>query len=121
MSESNRNGLMPIIAQAIQKMEVEQGCSIPLDKVNLAELQRITGITRAKLRRLKKLGVKELASPLLPQSAKPSLMDAYSGITDNMLKQGITNSRVILECLQTHGFTGGITTVKRDLSRFVVK
>lgn len=116
MSESNRNGLMPIIAQAIQKMEVEQGCSIPLEKVNLAELQRITGITRGKLRRLKKLGFKELSTPLLPQSAKPTLMDAYSGITDNMLKQGITNSRVILECLQTHGFTGGITTVKRYIS-----
>ena len=41
MNESPRNGLVPIIAQAIEKMEAEKGESIPLDEISLAELGRL--------------------------------------------------------------------------------
>ena len=42
-----------IISQAIDEMKAIQGDSFSLDKVNLAELERRTGISRARLRRLK--------------------------------------------------------------------
>lgn len=54
MKEENSNGLYDIIAQAIEEMKHEQGKNFSLGKINLAELQRRTGISRAKLRRLKK-------------------------------------------------------------------
>ena len=57
------NGLDSIIAQAIEEMKAEQGASFHLEHLNLAELERRTGISRARLRRLQKTGfVPEFAS-----------------------------------------------------------
>ena len=50
MNKPIGNGLEPIIAQAIEEIKQEQGKSFDLSKINLAELQRRTGISRAKLR-----------------------------------------------------------------------
>ena len=44
------------ISQAIDEMKKEQGDSLDLSKINLAELERRTGISRSKLRRLKRNG-----------------------------------------------------------------
>ena len=41
------------ITQAIEEMKHKQGDSFSYSKMNLAELSRMTGISRAKLRRLK--------------------------------------------------------------------
>ena len=56
MKDINGNGLDGIISHAIEEMKHEQGDNFSLEKINLAELQRRTGISRAKLRRLKKNG-----------------------------------------------------------------
>lgn len=56
MKENKSNGLDDIISQAIEEMKLEQGNHFSLEKINLAELERRTGISRAKLRRLKKNG-----------------------------------------------------------------
>ena len=56
------NGLYPIITQALEEMKSEQGDSFRLEEVNLSELERRTGISRAKLRRLKKDGFKSAAA-----------------------------------------------------------
>ena len=42
-----------IITQAIDEMKAAQGDSFSLEKINLAELERRTGISRVRLRRLK--------------------------------------------------------------------
>ena len=47
------NGFLPIIAQAIAEMEETHGEFSSIDEVNLAELGRRTGLSRAKLRRLR--------------------------------------------------------------------
>ena len=47
------NDLTEIITQALNELKSEQGNNFNLDKVNLAELERRTGISRGKLRRLK--------------------------------------------------------------------
>ena len=41
------NGLYPIITQALEEMKSEQGNSFRLEKVNLSELERRTGVSRA--------------------------------------------------------------------------
>ena len=49
MKELMSNGFANSIAQAIEEMKVEQGDSFSLEHVNLAELERRTGVSRGKL------------------------------------------------------------------------
>lgn len=56
MNENKSHGLVAIIAQAIEIMEAKLGRPLSLDKVNLAELGRLTGLSRSKLRTLKRKG-----------------------------------------------------------------
>ena len=51
---TNRNDLQTIITQALEQMKREQGENFDPSHVNLAELERRTGISRARLRRLSK-------------------------------------------------------------------
>ena len=111
MDTNKRNGLVPIIAQAIEEMEVETGFSIPLENINLAELERRTGLSRSKLRTLQAKGFKEQPHGLKGKP-KGGILKGYTGILDSLLSQGITNSVVCLERLRQEGFTGGKTTVK---------
>lgn len=61
MNKHNGNDLyIEIIAQAIEEMKEVQGESFSLENVNLAELERRTGITRARLRRMKANGFKSV-------------------------------------------------------------
>ena len=53
MNEGNRNDLQEILTQALNEMKEESGEKFNINKVNLAELERRTGISRGKLRRLK--------------------------------------------------------------------
>ena len=46
------NGFDVSISQAIEEMKSELGDCFSLEKINLAELGRRTGVSRAKLRRL---------------------------------------------------------------------
>ena len=59
MKEPSGNGYVPIIAQAIEEMKAEWGDTFSLEQINLAELERRTGISRGKLRRLKKNGFQD--------------------------------------------------------------
>lgn len=103
------NGLYPIIAQALEEMKSEQGSSFRLEKVNLSELQRRTGISRSRLRRLQKNGFQEESKR---KKKRKSILDGYTSIIDNLLRQGIKNSAVCFERLKSEGYTGGITIVK---------
>ena len=51
MNEGNRNDLQEILTQALNEMKEESGEKFNINKVNLAELERRTGISRGKLRR----------------------------------------------------------------------
>ena len=103
------NGLYPIITQALEEMKSEQGDSFRLEEVNLSELERRTGISRAKLRRLKKDGFKSVNRS---KKKRKSILDGYTSIIDNLLSRGIRNSSVCFECLKRQGYPGGITIVK---------
>ena len=106
------NGFLPIIAQAIAEMEEIHGEFSSIDEVNLAELGRRTGLSRSKLRRLKRNGFCEKLHGLKGQK-KEHILDGYSSALDALLKSGVSNSKVCLERLQAIGFTGGQSTVKR--------
>ena len=112
MKENKSNGLDDIISQAIEEMKLEQGNHFSLEKIDLAELERRTGISRAKLRRLKKNGFTPKPHGLEGRKAPHSILTGYTAILDDLLGKEVTNSSVFLERLQSVGFSGGLTTVK---------
>ena len=113
MKESKSNGLENIISQAIEEMKSEQGNNFSLDKINLAELERRTGVSRARLRRLKANHFNQKPHGLVGQKQQSNVLSGYSAYLDKLLCQGITNSVVCLERLQAIGFEGSLSTVKR--------
>lgn len=53
MKKPNFAAMNPVVAEAIQQIMAEQGDKFSLEEINLADLGRRTGISRAKLRRMK--------------------------------------------------------------------
>lgn len=112
MKELYGNGYVPSIAQAIEEMKAEKGESFSPERINLAELERRTGISRGKLRRLKQNGFKNIPKGSDSRKHKITKLTGYTGIIDALLKQGVSNSTVILNRLQESGFEGKLTIVK---------
>lgn len=110
------NDLTEIIAQTLFEMKMEQGEKFNPDKVNLAELERRTGISRAKLRRIKKAGFIDLPHALTGRKAEHTLLTGFTGIIDGLLRKGVTNSSVCYDRLRENGFQGGLTIVKEYIS-----
>ncbi len=73
------NDFLPIIAQAIAEMEEAHGAFESIDEINLAELSRRTGLSRAKLRHLKANGFRETPHGLSGQH-REQILDGYSSI-----------------------------------------
>ena len=100
------------ITQAIEEMKAEAGESFSLEKLNLSELERRSGVSRMRLRRLKKNNFEFKphgnAGRISPQRG----LTGYTAILDSLLMSGVTNSVVCLERLQQAGFPGGLTAVK---------
>ena len=109
------NGFLPIIAQAIAEMEETHGEFKSIAEINLAELSRRTGLSRAKLRRLKANGFRETAHGLTGHQ-KEKILDGYTALLDSLLRNGVSNSSVRLERLRLMGFTGSQSTVKRYIA-----
>ena len=108
MKEILGNGLDTIVSQALQKMKEEKGESFRIETVNLATLQRMTGISRARLRRWKR----NLLSPEQCSRKKKSILSDYTSVLDRLLSSGISNTVICFERLKQLGYTGGHTTVK---------
>ena len=94
-------------------MKSEQGDKFDINRINLAEMERRTGMTRAQLRRLKKNDFQITPHALTGRKADTTIISGYTGVIDDLLKKGVSNSEVILERIQEQGFQGSLTTVKR--------
>ena len=116
MKEQNGNGFAPSIAQAIEEMKAEQGDSFSLERINLAELERRTGVSRSRLRRLKRNGFQDLPRSTKGSRHKVTKLSGYTGLLDSLLRQGVKNSSVVLERLKQAGFEGGATIVKEYIA-----
>ena len=84
MKEILGNGLDTIVSQALQKMKEEQGESFRIETVNLAALQRMTGISRGRLRRWKR----NLLSPEQCSRKRKSILSDYTSVLDHLLSSG---------------------------------
>ena len=114
--EKTNNDFTEIIAQALDVMKRESGDSFSLDKINLAELERRTGIPRGKLRRLKANDFVVIPHGNAGRKAEHTSLEGYTGVIDNLLMHGVKNSSVIFDRIKENGYTGGLTTVKDYIS-----
>ena len=114
MKEISGNGSAPSIAQAIEEMKAEQGNSLSLDRINLAELERRTGISRSRLRTLQKNGFRERKG--CTRKPRPTKLNGYEELIDTLLREGVSNSTVIMNRLREVGFDGGLTIVKEYIA-----
>lgn len=105
-----------ILAQVIEEMKSQQGNRFPLYSINLAELERRTGISRQRLRTLKKNNFRELPHGNSGKHKQISVLDGYTSVIDNLLKQGVSNSAVCYERLTEYGYLGSLSSVKRYIS-----
>ena len=111
------NDLDTIVSQALKEMEAEcreRGKPFSLNKVNLAELGRRTGISRSKLRTAVKHGYSFARHKR--QGPKNHVLDGYTEILDEKLRAGVSNSVKCLEHLQQFGFKGSLASVKRYIA-----
>ena len=74
----NLNDYTKIIAQALDEMKKTQGAAFSLEAVNLAELQRMAGISRAKLRRLKENQFETLPDKRCGRKAPKTKLTGYT-------------------------------------------
>ena len=109
---NQHNDLTDMIAQALGEIKSEMGDLFDLEKVNLAELERRTGISRARLRRAKENGFVVAPHALIGRKAETTVLSGFTGIIDSLLRKGVKNSAVVFERLQENGYTGGKTSVK---------
>lgn len=118
MSENIKgNGIPIILSQALEKMKSEQGASFSIEKVNLSELERITGISRGKLRGFKKKGFQDLPHGNTGKSSANTIISGFNGVIDSFLTRGVTNSCVILQRINELGYSGSMTSLKRYIAK----
>ena len=110
--ENKNNDLTEIITQVLNEMKMELGDSFDIDKVNLAELERRTGITQAKLRRIKSNGFVDKPHGLTDRKAEYTVLSGYTAVIDNLLGKSITNASLIHERIRELGYSGGLTSIK---------
>ena len=103
------------IKQALDEMKAEAGEGFSLEKVNLAELERRSGVSRMRLRRLKKNNFEFKPHGNTGKASPRNGLAGFSGTIDALLKDGVTNSAVCMERLQAVGYEGGSTAVRCTL------
>ena len=110
--ETKSNDLQAILTHAIEQMKQEQGDKFDLDKINLAELGRRTGISRGKLRHYKKDGFTIRPHGRTGRKAEITVLTGYTGIIDDLLRNNVTNAVVCYEAVKKHGYSGSQTQVR---------
>ena len=88
------------------------GENFSIDKVNIAEMQRLTHISRAKLRKLKKQNFHVLPHGNKGKKSMNTVISGYESVIDHYLESSEINSVVIFERIKELGYTGGLTSVK---------
>lgn len=76
------------------------------------ELQRRTGISRARLRNLKKCGFVVKPNGHTGRKASRTVLTGFTAVIDNLLRSNVSNSAVCYDRLRKLGYQGGISQIK---------
>lgn len=109
---NERSGLQEIIDKALEEMALNAGGELDIEHINLAEFQRLTGLTRSKARTLKSKGFKVTEHGRCGRKAAMTVMTGYTDIVDDLLMRGVTNSSVCFDRIREKGYAGGLSAVK---------
>lgn len=103
MNDNERNGLQEIIDKAISDIARTEGDSFELDKMNLAEFSRRTGLSRSRARTLKARGFVVAPHGRCGMRAATTVISGFEGIVNALLSEGVTNSEVVFERIRGQG------------------
>lgn len=112
MTKENRNDLQSILTQTLNELKDELGEKFNINKVNLAELERRTGISRGKLRALKANGFIVKPHDLAGKTSNNNVIEAFSGVLDDLLSRGVSNASVCYDRICEVGYAGSKSAVK---------
>ena len=112
MKKEKSNGLQAIVSQALATLKERNGEKFNLEKVNLAEMQRMTGISRSRLRHLKKNHFVVQPHGRIGLHAGNTVLSGFTGVLDSLLQKGVANSQVCFDRLRDAGYTGSLTQIK---------
>lgn len=104
--------LQRIIDGALEEMAAEAGGGFDPQRCNLADFCRRTGLSRSRARTIKRHGFKALPHGNTGRRAETTVLTGHTGLVDDQLRKGVTNSQVIFDRLRAQGYAGGLTTVK---------
>ena len=107
-----QDGLQEIIDAALREMAAEEGDGFDPQACKLAEFCRRTGLTRSRARTVRAHGFRALPHGNSGRRTASGVLAGHTGLVDDLLRKGVTNSQVIFERLLGQGYAGGLTTVK---------
>lgn len=88
------------IAQARDKMKKEHGTDFSFSNVNLADLERMNGISRGKLRKIKKDSFVVKPHRNTGKIRYAIVVSGFSVVIDGFLSRGVKNSNTIFSTLK---------------------
>lgn len=112
------DGLQKIIDAALREMAAEEGDGFDPQACNLAEFCRRTGLTRSRARTVRAHGFRALPHGNSGRRAASGVLAGRTGLVDDLLRKGVTNSLVIFERHARPGLhAGGLTKVKTYIAQ----
>ena len=106
--------LQEIIDAALREMAAEEGDGFDPQACNLAEFCRRTGLTRSRARTVRAHGFRALPHGNSGRRAAPGVLAGHTGLVDDLLRKGVTNSQVIFERLLGQGYAVSATVKTTD-------
>ena len=117
MNDKELKDLQEIITHSLSVIKEKMGDGFTVEKVNLAEMQRLTGLSRSKLRTLKENSFVVKVHGNSGKKHRITVLSGYTGVVDDFLRKSVTNSAVIFEKISESGYKGGISQVKEYISQ----
>lgn len=90
------DGLQEIIDEAPEPMAAETAGEFDPQRCNLAEFCRRTGLSRQRARTIRANGFKVRPHGRLGTKAARTVLTGHTGLVDDQLRKGVTNSQVCL-------------------------
>ena len=112
MTDEERSSLQETIAQALEQMKQEHREGFKISDVNLAKLERITGISRGKLRRIQKDGFGVKPHGNTGKERHTTVLSRCTEVIDCLLKKNVRNSNTVYKKLLERGYSGGKIQIK---------
>ncbi len=104
------------IAQALESLKNKFKEEFDIKKVTVAEMQRLTSLTRGVLRELKKKDFKVTQHGNTGKRRENTILKPYETEFNNWLSEGITNSDICFRRLIEKGYKGSLSSVKNYIS-----